>query len=500
MKIKKTINIIFIVLCITLAAGIGAFIYNANNGYDINNYFVSLPLQFNPDDSSSTYQMKDVKITVHGGFVKGLQKGNGGTESLVLRALSPLPSITVEGKGPVSVSLILENVNPDYYAKLIAGNNLSMNKVAANTLQLNVEISAGETIEVEPLQPETADNTGGNKYVILGDNRDGYDTFGEIIQQVNGESPIFVIDNGDLVFSGKPNQYRLFDQMTSKISTTLCTTLGNHDMRGNGRETYTKLYGPAYYSFDFTDSHFVFVDSSPGWTEKQAISDEQYLWLERDLKKAQGKKIFVITHIPPKDPRSGVTKNEIPNYVNRVKNGESWIEKRLDNYNYNKKMAHGFQDPEETLKFENLMSTYHVDTVYLSHIHSYMEYTKDNVRYLISGGAGAELLFENSYFHYMIAKIGDIKTTTMVELPSPANNYVTRYLATIQLFASAMYKENRVAVIFIVAGFALFISLVIIKIYLWRKNSFDTFSGWIRDSGKYSGKRFKQLFGRSKDK
>jgi 3',5'-cyclic AMP phosphodiesterase CpdA len=187
--------------------------------------------------------------------------------------------------------------------------------------------------------------------------------------------------------------------------------MGNHDIRGNGRDTYTMLYGPAYYSFDFADSHFVFLDSSPGWAEKRAISDEQYTWLENDLKNAQGKSIFVISHIPPQDPRSGVTKNEIPNYVNEVKDNGNWLEQKLNNYSENKSMNHGFQDSKEAAKFENLMSTYRVDTVYLSHIHSYLEYTKAGVRYLITGGAGAELLTENSYYHYMIAKIGNVKTT-----------------------------------------------------------------------------------------
>ena len=75
-----------------------------------------------------------------------------------------------------------------------------------------------------------------------------------------------MIDNGGMVFSGKTIQ--AFDKMVSKISTTFCTTLGNYDIRGNGRSTYTMLYGPAYYSFNYGDSHFVFLDSSPGWLKK----------------------------------------------------------------------------------------------------------------------------------------------------------------------------------------------------------------------------------------
>ena len=206
------------------------------------------------------------------------------------------------------------------------------------------------------------------------------------------------------------------------------------------------LYGPEYYSFDFADSHFVFLDSSPGWSEKQAISDEQYTWLEKDLKKSKDKRIFVFTH---------VTTNEIPNYIDQVKSGDTWLEQKLNNYSESKSMNHGFQDPLEATKFESMMSKYHVDTVYLSHIHSYFEYTKDGVRYLISGGAGAELLTKNSYYHYLIEKVDNVKTSTVIELPSPANNYIARYVATAQLFANAMYEENPIAVVFVITGIVL---------------------------------------------
>lgn len=494
MKIKRIINIAIVILFLCLATGIGAFIYNSIHSYKISNDFVSVPLQFNPDDSSSTYQAQNAEVTVYGGFIKGIKYDSGGQESLVIRALSPLPMITVKGDAVDNVSLMIENINPDFYAKSTIESNLPMTKVAVNSLKISVAVSAGDTIKIEPMKPTDTDNTGKYQYIILGDNRDGYDTFEQIIQQINGEKPVFVIDNGDLVFSGKPNQYRLFDQMTSKISTTFCTALGNHDIRNNGRSTYTMLYGPAYYSFDFADNHFIFLDSSPGWSEKQSISDEQYTWLEKDLIKAQGKHIFVITHIPPHDPRSSVTKNEIPNYVNEVKSGENWVEQKLDNYNESKDMEHGFQDSQEAEKFENLMSTYHVDTVYLSHIHSYLEYSKDGVRYLITGGAGAELLTENSYYHYMIAKVGDIKSVTMVELPSPANNYLIRYAATVQLFANAMYKENPTAIVFVIAGLVLLVLLLIIKIYLREKQPIDTFLKGLRDIGKYAVKRFKELY------
>lgn len=285
--------------------------------------------------------------------------------------------------------------------------------------------------------------------------------------------------------------------MTSKIAATLLTSPGNHDIRGDGRTIYTKLYGPAYYSFDYADSHFIFLDSSPGWDQLKAISDEQYQWLERDLQKAQGQRILVITHIPPKDPRTGVTPNEIPTYVNEVKSIGGWLEGKLNNYSASKSMDHGFQDPQEAVKFESLMSTYHVDTVYLSNIHSYLEYTIDGVRYLITGGAGAELLTTNSYYHYIIARLRGGNTEMIVELPSPANNYVSRYGATVTLFATALYKENPLAVVLVGAGLGLFVLLLILKFYLWKQ--FGTLWEWIKESAKFSKKRFKEMFNKKKE-
>ncbi len=495
MNVKKITSLILIVVFVCLAAGVTTFAYNAMHSYKINSGFVSLPLQFDPEDSSSAYKLNHSKVTVYGGFIKGIQNNKKNSNgSLVIRALSPLPNINVKSDSENTVVLLLENVNPDFYAKRISGSKQQKEKNTANTLQISVKTKAGKTIKIEPIEPKTEKGTEGYQYIILGDNRNGYDTFREMIRQVNAKNPVFVIDNGDLVFSGKPNQYRLFDQMTSNISATLCTTLGNHDIRGNGRITYTSLYGPAYYSFDFADSHFVFLDSSPGWVEKQAISDEQYVWLQNDLKKAEGKHIYVITHIPPYDPRRGVTPNEIPNYVNDIKNSGGWWEQKLNNYNVSKSMDHGFQDPLETARFENLMNLYQVDTVYLSHIHSYIEYTKNDVSYLISGGAGAELLTENSYYHYIIRNIDDGSGITIVELPSPTNTYLVRYGTAVKIFVIAMYDENQATVVFGLVSFVLLILLLLGRIYVRGKLFFHKIAGWLRDTAKYAAKRYNELF------
>jgi hypothetical protein len=119
------------------------------------------------------------------------------------------------------------------------------------------------------------------------------------------------------------------------------------------------------------------------------------------------------------------------------------------------------------------------------------------VRYLISGGAGAELLTENSYYHYMIANIGDSNKITMVELPSPANNYVARFWSTVQLFAKAMYEENPVSVVLIISGLVLLGLVLIFKISLLKKHFLIKLGKWLSDIGKYAVRRFKELFGKN---
>ena len=492
MRIKKIIKLTTILLCLCILAGTGLFMYNANNSYGINSEFMALPLNFNPDDSSSSYKWHETNVTVNGGFIKGIQSGKDG-DSLVIRALSPLPSIEISTPQYLSVqnvSITLENINPDYYAASI-DSGLNPSRIAVNTLEFHLNSVQGETIQIVPTQPNKTED---DNYVILGDSRDGYETFDEIIAQVNEIDPVFAIDNGDLVFSGKPNQYRLFDQAVSGFATTVCTTLGNHDIRGNGRETYIKLYGPEYYSFDFGSNHFIFLDSSRGYAEKQAIPEEQYAWLEKDLQKAQGNRIYVISHVPSTDPRSGVQPNEIEAYTDEVKQQGNFIEQKLEAYSENESIDHGFRDKQEAIRFENLMTQYKVDTVYLSHIHSYYDYSKDAVRYIISGGAGAELLTQNSYYHYLIAKVGTLDSITMVQLPSPTNLLLQRYAATASLFAQAIYKENQAAVILFIAGFILLIILLLALLVMRHNHKLNLLWVLIKDTGKFISKRFRELY------
>jgi 3',5'-cyclic-AMP phosphodiesterase len=438
---------------ILLVIGLGvtsAFILHSYKNFKVQQGFVPLPLSFDPYTSISTYDWNGNVVSIQGGFVKGKIANNPNEESLLLRSLCPTPVITIKSGIERSYSIRLENVSPVKINTSDGVRNLKV--IDPHTISFTVDLKAkqSKTIKFDLRSGENPE------VVMLGDNRNGYGTFSEIINQINGINPAFVVDNGDLVYGGEPNKFRLFYETVSKLQVPLYTTLGNHDIRENGLPTYIKLFGPPYYSFDYLNNHFVFLDSSRGWTEKTAIPEEQYRWLEADLQKAQGKRIFVISHIPPTDPRSNVTPNTYPELGQSQKN--SLLQNEMNKLSGTSNIDHAFNDKAEAKKFEDLMTKYKVDTVYLSHIHSFFSFVRGNVRYVITGGAGAELLTKDSYYHYIRVHItGGENYLEIVQLPSPPNQIIDRYWAAAQLFASSTYKEYTTLVLAI----GIFVTLII---------------------------------------
>ena len=428
---KRNISILIFLTALVLA---GIFLTHSYNNFKVDENFTPIPLSFDPYSSTSSYDWNGATVSIQGGFVKGKMREKDNSDSLLLRSLSPSVQIKIKGGSQDKTYRIrLENVNP---SKIEVKNSDSFQSVEAHTVLLLVNLSSGQekTIQVslkEEPNPE---------FVILGDNRNGYQTFSQIIDQINSIGPAFTIDNGDLVYGGEPNKYRLFYETVSKLQVPLYTTLGNHDIRENGRGIYTKLFGPGYYSFDFQNIHFAFIDSSRGWTEKRSIPEEQYQWLEKDLEKVQGKRIFVVTHIPPTDPRTKTESNPYPQMSESQKTG--LIQQEMSKLSGTSNIDHAFNDKEEAKRFEGLMTKYNVDTVFLSHIHAYFSFVKGDVRYIISGGAGAELLTKDSYYHFLRVKVTDKENyLEVVELPSPPNVIVDRYVEAGLMFARSIYKE-----------------------------------------------------------
>jgi len=481
---KKKLSILVLLIALV---NVGIFFVNSYNNFKIDEKFTPIALSFDPYSSTSTYDWNGSIVSIQGGFVKGKMKETDNSESLLVRSLSPSVKITIKGGAQSStVHIRLENVN---LKKIDVKNTDSAHSVDPHTIMLVTTVPSGQEKTLEVTLKETPNP----EFVILGDNRNGYQTFSQIIDQINTIEPAFTIDNGDLVYGGEPNKYRLFYETVSKLQVPLYTTLGNHDIRENGRETYTKLFGPAYYSFDYQNIHFAFLDSSRGWTEKRTIPEEQYQWLEKDLAKAQGKRIFVVTHIPPTDPRAKTEPNPYPQMSETEKT--TAIKQEMSKLSGTSNIDHSFPDKEEAKRFENMMTKYKVDTVFMSHIHAYYSFVKDDVRYIISGGAGAELLTKDSYYHFMRVKVTEKENyLEVVELPSPPNLIMDRYIAAAQMFAQSIYKEYT-SIVYAIGSVIVLVIGWILWIFRQKWWAFlQRLARWFYEIAKFAILKYKEIF------
>lgn len=260
-------------------------------------------------------------------------------------------------------------------------------------------------------------------FAVMGDNKNGFNTFHRIIKDINNKKPLFAIDVGDLVFDGEKEKYRIFYSEIEKSQVPFLVSIGNHDIRESGRANYFDIFGDFYYSFSYNTSLFIVLDDA----NEEYIDKQQMEFLESELKKDYENK-FVFLHVPPFDPRDYVTY-----------------------FGYNQSVEHSLSNKENAEQFMNLLSKYNITAVFTSHIHGYFNETKDNVNYIITGGAGGEMLLSDPthyFYHYVNICINNNSINyKIIKFPSPDNNTIDRLGYTIWLYTWYFIVTHRTAII-----------------------------------------------------
>ncbi len=116
----------------------------------------------------------------------------------------------------------------------------------------------------------------------------------EILQSyIQHEKPAFLIHTGDICYEdGMKFHAQNVNTATMGVPTYYC--IGNHDLvEGKyGEELYEELFGPGWYSFEVSNTHFIVTpmlsgDFKPSYTKK-----EVYSWLKN-----------LLTHLDKKQPK-----------------------------------------------------------------------------------------------------------------------------------------------------------------------------------------------------
>lgn len=129
----------------------------------------------------------------------------------------------------------------------------------------------------------------------------------DVVEELIGFDAAFGVTLGDVVF----NNLSLFEPLERTIATIgvpWYNIHGNHDTNqeapgdSSSDETWERLYGPSYYSFDYGQVHFVAIDNiawDPGGSYHGELGERQLAFLKNDLALVPSEKLVVLMmHIP----------------------------------------------------------------------------------------------------------------------------------------------------------------------------------------------------------
>ncbi|MCA9056908.1 MAG: calcineurin-like phosphoesterase family protein [Planctomycetaceae bacterium] len=132
----------------------------------------------------------------------------------------------------------------------------------------------------------------------------------DVVEQLIGTDAAFGVTLGDILFDDL-SLFDSFNRTVGKIGVPWYNVIGNHDINYAcdvdelSDETYERVYGPAYYSFDYGNVHFLVVDDVHWMREgekrfyRTGLSDKQLTFIENDLKQVpQDRLVVAMMHIP----------------------------------------------------------------------------------------------------------------------------------------------------------------------------------------------------------
>ncbi len=212
-------------------------------------------------------------------------------------------------------------------------------------------------------------------FAVISDTQDNPSVSGQIANMAWEMRPHFVLHPGDLVGTGtnvgdwRDEFFPSMDLLLSRVP--IYPVLGNHEQDARHYYDYMQLPDPEYYyDFKYGNAHFFMLDTN----RKVHPGSEQFVWLEKELKRSKAKWKIVCHH----HPAFSSDENDY---------GDMW----------KGPSSHGDLRVRE---LTTLYDKYNVDLVWNGHIHSYERtwplnkgrvVEEKGTTYMITGGGGGGL-------------------------------------------------------------------------------------------------------------
>ncbi len=124
--------------------------------------------------------------------------------------------------------------------------------------------------------------------------------------QAQGDRPVFGMSCGDIMYD-RLELYPEYERGVQRMGVPFFQVIGNHDLDQENRtdeastRTFSRHFGPRYYSFDRGAVHYVVLDDVfwHGQGYMGYLDADQLAWLEADLQRVEpGTPVIVSAHIP----------------------------------------------------------------------------------------------------------------------------------------------------------------------------------------------------------
>ncbi len=128
----------------------------------------------------------------------------------------------------------------------------------------------------------------------------------DIVEELIGFEAAFGVTLGDIVFNDL-SVFPVLNGVIGRIGTPWYNVIGNHDLNmdtavdGESDETFERIYGPAYYSFNYGPVHFIVLDNVfwEGDGYRGEFGERQLDFVKNDLKHVDKDRLVVaMMHIP----------------------------------------------------------------------------------------------------------------------------------------------------------------------------------------------------------
>jgi len=226
--------------------------------------------------------------------------------------------ISVIGTSADGTFQLVTDTNQNYiYLSLPAGANIPVNPTGTALFYKKVKSNGKDEIDVE--FELSKNNMPNSKHTLLAladpqmkdlddVKRFHSETIPDLIQTIKrtGRESTFSIALGDIMYNNL-ELFPLYEKGIDMLGIPAFQVVGNHDIDMNNKSdalstiTFQKHFGPAYYSFNRGEIHYVIMDDV-FWTGDGYIGyipQYQLDWLKADLSFVEkGRRVVVCTHIP----------------------------------------------------------------------------------------------------------------------------------------------------------------------------------------------------------